>query len=116
MQPYKVIFHIDEMSKWKLLLANVNNMIDDMEDRLIIIEVLANSEAVKFFIQKDMNENDYTLVQRFINKNVLFSLCNNSLKSNKIEIDTLLSGLTIVSSGVSELMLKQHEGYAYIKP
>ena len=116
MQNYKVIFHIDEMSKWKLLLANVSNMIDDMQEQTLIIEVLANSEAVKFFIKNDMNENDYNYVQRLINKNVLFSLCNNSLKSNKIEKETLLSGTTIVSSGVSELMLKQHEGYAYIKP
>lgn len=116
MTNYKVIFHIDEMIKWKLLLANVNNMLIDLKDQSVNIEVLANSEAVKFFIQKELNENDYSNIQDLMNKNVLFCLCNNSLLSNKIELNALIPNISIVSSGVSELMLKQHEGYAYIKP
>lgn len=116
MQNYKVIFHIDEMSKWKLLLANVNNMIHDLKNQSITIEVLVNSEAVKFFIQNELNENDYSTIQNLMNNNVLFCLCNNSLLSNKIELNTLIPNISIVSSGVTELMLKQHEGYAYIKP
>ena len=116
MQNYKVIFHIDEMNKWKLLLANVNNMIIDLKDQPVKIEVLANSEAVKFFIQNDISENDYSNIRNLMNNNVLFCLCNNSLQSNKIELNTLIPNINIVSSGVSELMLKQHEGYAYIKP
>lgn len=28
MSKYKVIFHIDEMNKWKLLLGNVKNLLN----------------------------------------------------------------------------------------
>ena len=47
---YRVIFHIDERSKWKLLLGNVENLLqaaDSHDDcQSITVEVLANSEAV----------------------------------------------------------------------
>ena len=27
----KVIFHIDELNKWKLLLKNISNLLDDID-------------------------------------------------------------------------------------
>lgn len=116
MNDYKVIFHIDEINKFKLLLANVNNLIQSMDHESIVIEVLVNSEAVKLFVSNDINKNDYTNVQNLINKGVIFCLCHNSLKSNKIESNSLIPNIQIVPTGVKELMIKQHEGYAYIKP
>ena len=116
MNNYKVIFHIDENSKFKLLLANLNNLIQSMDQEPITIEVLANSEAVKLFVLNDINEVEHTNVQNLINKGVIFSLCNNSLRSNKIDPSLLIQNVHIVPTGVKELMIKQHEGYAYIKP
>jgi len=107
MQNYKVIFHIDEMNKWKLLLANVNNMLIDLKDQSVKIKILANSEAVKFFVQKELNENDYSNIQNLMNNNVLFCLCNNSILSNKIELNTLIPNISNVYSCVSELIIKQ---------
>ena len=90
MNNYKVIFHIDENSKFKLLLANLNNLIQSMDQEPITIEVLANSEAVKLFVLNDINEVEHTNVQNLINKGVIFSLCNNSLRSNKIDPSLLI--------------------------
>lgn len=116
MNTYRTIFHIDEINKFKLLLANINNLIQSMDKEQITIEVLANSEAVKLFVLNDIKEDEYTCVQNLINKGVIFSLCNNSLRSNKIDPSLLIQNVHIVPTGVKELMIKQHEGYAYIKP
>ena len=116
MNTYRTIFHIDETSKFKLLLANVNNLIQSMDQEPITIEVLANSEAVKLFVLNDINEVEHTNVQNLINKGVIFSLCNNSLRTNKIDPSLLIENVHIVPAGVKELTIKQHEGYAYIKP
>lgn len=115
MNIYKVIFHIDEMSKWNLLLANVNNLKKELNDS-VLIEVLANSEAVKYFIQSNMDENSYSKVMRLVKQDVQFIVCNNSLKSNDINPESLIPNVKVVPSGVVELTLKQHDGYAYIKP
>lgn len=116
MNTYRTIFHIDETSKFKLLLANVNNLIQSMDQEPITIEVLANSEAVKLFVLNDITKDEHTSVQNLINKGVTFSLCNNSLRTNKIDPSLLIENVHIVPAGVKELMIKQHEGYAYIKP
>lgn len=116
MNTYRTIFHIDEINKFKLLLANINNLIQSMDKEQITIEVLANSEAVKLFVLNDIKEDEYTCVQNLINKGVTFSLCNNSIRSNKIDSSLLIQNVNIVPSGVKELTIKQHEGYAYIKP
>lgn len=53
MSEYKVIFHIDEINKWKLLLGNVSNLLNGMDKENLHIEVLANSEAVKYYDTKE---------------------------------------------------------------
>lgn len=116
MKEYKVIFHIDEMNKWKLLLTNVYNLKQAIKNDFITIEVLANSEAVKFFVQTTFTESDLLKVRGLIKSGVIFCACNNSLLSNKIDPKLLLKDVIVVPSGVAELMIKQHESYAYIKP
>lgn len=44
----KVIFHIDEMDKWRLALHNVQNLINALQGNNFLNEVLANSNAVSF--------------------------------------------------------------------
>lgn len=116
MTNYKVIFHIDENNKWKLLLNNVNNLLSAVIDDKIDIEVLANSEAVKYYdISKDL-DTDISFIEELQKRGVKFVACNNALKANKVEKSKLIEFVEIVPAGVLELVEKQAEGYAYIKP
>lgn len=114
MQTHKVIFHVDEIDKWKLLLKNVTNLLDVIDVNEYSIEVLANSEAVKFY---DYNFNSDIKVMEDLNINgVKFLACNNALTANKIKKEDLIYFIEVVPVGVLELINKQSEGYAYIKP
>lgn len=116
MDQYKVIFHVDEMDKWKLVLANVRNLLDALEGNELSIEILANSEAVKYLIvSSQTNESSHTLRELAKDK-VDFVVCNNSLKTYDIDPSVLFPFSSIVPSGVAELTLKQKVGFAYIKP
>ncbi len=115
MSEYKVIFHVDEMEKWKLVLANTRNLINAFQDSNVIVEVLANSDAVQFLVTTNQNE-DTLKVLKDLSNTVHFAVCNNSLRSLGLTPGNLLSFVTIVPSGVAELTIKQHDGYAYIKP
>lgn len=113
---YKVIFHIDEMNKWKLLLTNVDNLLTAMDNEDFCVEILANSEAVKYY---DMSQNidaDINTMDRLNMKGVKFVACNNALIANNIERHNVIQFVDIVPAGVLELVVKQSEGYAYIKP
>lgn len=117
MQEYKVIFHIDELSKWKLLLTNVSNLLDAVANKGFHVGVLANAEAVKYYdtTTQDLDA-DIKTMEVLNGRGIEFVACNNALMANHIEKDSIIHFISIVPVGVFELVEKQSEGYAYIKP
>lgn len=116
MLKYKAIFHIDEMHKWKLLLMNVSNLLEVIANEKFSIEVLANAEAVKYYDPTQNLGTDIETLENLKIKGVKFVACNNALKVFKIEKHNILDFVDTVPAGVLELVVKQSEGYAYIKP
>ena len=49
-------------------------------------------------------------------KGVKFIICGNSLRNRQIAEDLLPDIITVVPQGVSYIVERQGEGYAYIKP
>lgn len=116
MSEYKVIFHIDEINKWELLLGNVSNLLNSIDNEKLYIEVLANSEAVKYYnINKNLDA-VFNIMESLNIKGVKFVACNNALMAYDLKRDNILHFVDIVPAGVVELVKKQSEGYAYIKP
>lgn len=107
MENYKVIFHVNEISNINSAYANINNILKDRDD--IRISLLLNGSAASL---STSNSN----LSDLITKKVEVSVCQNSLNANKITAVDLIKGIKIVPSGVLELIYKQNEGYAYIKP
>ena len=112
----KVIYHIDEMERWPLVLGNVKNMIayykEQEED--YTIEVLANSAAVRGY-DSSAAENEAAM-KALADEDIVFAACNNALKGNGMTKADCLSFVTVVPAGVVELAARQAEGYAYIRP
>ncbi|MDD4320831.1 MAG: DsrE family protein [Acidaminococcaceae bacterium] len=118
MNVFKVVFHVDEVSKWNLILVNVKNFVEDIADAEYSIEIVANAEAVTIFADNRV-ENIYDLLEEMeflIGKNVKISVCRNALRANAIEERSLPEFISIVSAGVTRLAILQRQGYSYIKP
>lgn len=113
---YKVIFHIDEINKWKLLLANVSNLLNGIDNEKLYVEVLANSEAVKYYDTTQNLDADFNAMEKLNKRDVKFVACNNALTAYGIKKEILYKFIDIVPAGVVELVKRQSEGYAYIKP
>lgn len=116
MPEYKVLFHIDEINKWNLLLNNVRNLIDAGENNKLNIEVIANSEAVAGYSINPGTDSINNLMRNLKMRGVQFAACNNALRSFNINKDSLLDFVNVVPAGVLEIVIKQSEGYLYIKP
>lgn len=114
MKKYKVIFHIDEILKSKLVIGNINNLIKDLGEDNLQVELLSNSEAVKLMLE-DSNEL-YEELKNLKLKNVTFAVCANSLHQMNLDKGLLFDFCIVVPSGVGELVIKQSSGYVYIKP
>ncbi len=107
----KVVFHLNEEKKTNEVLANIRNLKRDMDG--VEVELLVNGMAVRDFIQNSNYENR---VKKMVEEGTVVKVCSNSLKGLRIEEEELLEGIEIVPTGVSELVKKQEEGWAYIKP
>jgi uncharacterized protein len=117
MHALNVVFHIDEIKKWALVLGNVKNFIKDIGKTSYSIEIVVNAAAVMVFAVE--NEAMEVLLQEMETLNgqsVKISVCKNALKANGLAEERLPGFVDIVSAGVTRLVLLQNEGYAYIKP
>ena len=114
---YKVIFHIDDLSRWNMVLKNTSNLLEAINTSNFNIEVLANGEAVKSYTTSNKTEiNIRNIMKNLSDRGVKFVACYNTLKSLNIKEDDLNTFVHIVPVGILELVSKQMDGYIYIKP
>lgn len=107
----RVIFHLNEEKKTNEVLANIRNLKKDMVG--VEVELLFNGMVVRDFVQDSNYEGR---VETMVEEGTVVTVCSNSLKGLRIDEEELLEGVNIVPAGVSELVKKQEEGWAYIKP
>jgi intracellular sulfur oxidation DsrE/DsrF family protein len=79
------------------------------------VEVLANGEAVRAYVA-NTEEKMQSKMESLHQEGVLFTACNNALNGQNIPKESLLPFVKIVPAGVRELVDKQMDGFAYIKP
>jgi intracellular sulfur oxidation DsrE/DsrF family protein len=93
---------------------NINNALND--PRLagkIQIELIAFGGGTDAYMKGSKYEED---LKALIEKGVIVSQCNNTLKERKINPNQLYDFIAIVPSGNGELIIRQAEGWAVIKP
>ncbi len=122
MEKYRVIFHIDEPSKGRAdqVLMNITNLLDDLGDSGVDVELLANGGGVRALTKGADGQAEQIeqakLVQALAKRGVRFVACQNSLNHLNMQRSDLLDLVEVVPAGVSELVRKQNQGWAYIRP
>ncbi len=116
MKQYRVIFHVndDEEAQVNEAFNNLRNLLDDLGAENVEAELLANGRAVRALC-KDQESNALR-IRNLGGQGVRFAACANSLQHLRIDPADLAAGVEIVPAGVSELVKKQMEGWAYIHP
>ena len=106
------VFHVDETAKWSLALTNLENILNEVGEEKAKLELVANAEAVKGFIDPSLTSSMEVLNSR----GVRFVACQNALKAFHVEPTSLPGFIEVVPAGVVEVIRKQSEGYAYVRP
>ncbi|MBF0339030.1 MAG: DsrE family protein [Nitrospirae bacterium] len=118
MEKLKVIFHVNEPEKWEVALGNVTNLLRDVSPDKVEVRVLANGPSISAFA----DEARLSAMQGLAEAGVKFLACRNSL--NKlgcagdvcINPENLPPYIEVVPAGITELIKRQAEGFAYVKP
>jgi len=109
---FDTVFHVSDNNIWQKALNNINNYLLDIGETSAQIEVVANANAVSGYFNTDLIAKMHQLNK----KGVRFFACKNALKAHNLEISLLPSFIDTVPAGITALVIKQQEGYAYIKP
>lgn len=113
-KPHRVIFALTSADEadWKLLLGNVGNLLRGLPADSVEAEVVVYGPGLSLVRTTSSASND---VRDLIAKHVRFVACENSMKLQHITPADLLPGVTTVPSGVIEVVVKQEQGWSYIK-
>ncbi|MBU1357707.1 MAG: DsrE family protein [Gammaproteobacteria bacterium] len=111
----KLVFQVSDADpgKWNLTLHNVWNAQSDLPDDSTDIEVVVYGPAIGMLKAGSPVAAD---VAKTLKKGVKVVACENTMKGLKLTYDDMLPAIGFVPAGVVEIMRKQQEGYAYIRP
>ena len=111
----KVVLQVSDAdpAKWNLALNNVKNFQAALGKDNVDVEIVVYGPGI------GMLKLDSTVGNRVddaVNNGAKIVACQNTMKGKKLTKDDMLPSIGYVPGGVIELMKKQQEGYAYIRP
>jgi uncharacterized protein len=111
----KVVIQVSDAdpAKWNLALNNVKNVQQMLGADKVDAEIVVYGPGI------GMLKFDSVVAARIEEAkkaNISIVACENTMKGMKLTKDDMLPNTSYVPAGVVELMKKQQEGYAYIRP
>lgn len=113
MKQHRIVFHLatSDTTTYKGLIRQLSNLTALWPTASI--EVVAHSFGIDI-MRKDRSKLEAD-IQVLKNKGVAFAVCQNTMKSQKLTPEQMLPQSIFVPNGLAELVLKQEEGWSYIK-
>ena len=111
----KVVIQVsdDDAVKWNLALNNARNLQDDVGVANVDIEIVAYGPGIGML---KLESPSGARVADALKAGVKVIACENTMRGQKLTKDDMLGGISYVPAGVTEIMKKQSEGWAYLRP
>ena len=114
-QRARVVIQVSDsdQGKWKLALNNAKNIQTDLGAPNVDIEIVTYGPGI------DMLKLDSPVGGRIgeaTTAGVKVVACENTMRGQKLSRADMLNGISYVPAGVVELMSRQQQGWAYIRP
>jgi len=111
----KVVFQVsdNDPAKWNLALNNARNVQTDLGKENVQIEIVAYGPGL------GMLKSDSKVAGRLaeaLDASVGLLACENTMDNTKTTKADMYAGIAYVQAGVTHLMKRQREGWAYIRP
>ena len=112
---HKVIFQVSDNDprKWNLALNNVKNVQEDLGKSNVEIELVAYGPGLPML---KLDSEVASRVSDALAHGVKILACENTMTNTKTTRADMLPNIGYVKAGVVELMEKQQQGWAYIRP
>ncbi len=102
-----------EPAKWNLALNNAKNVQTDLGAKNVAIEIVAYGPGIGMLKAESTAGNR---VREAMATGIKVVACENTMTNQKLTKNDMLPGIDYEASGVVELMKRQQQGYAYVRP
>lgn len=111
----KVVFQVSESDpkNWNLALNNIKNVQEALGKDKVDVELVVYGPGIGMLKAESVAGNR---VNDAVANGVKVVACENTMHNLKLTKDDMLKSISYVPGGVIELMEKQKQGWAYIKP
>ena len=111
----RVVVQVSEAdpARWNLVLNNVKNLQDDLGAGNVEIEVVAYGPGIGM-LKLDAVSN--SRVTDAIKAGVQVAACENTMRNQKLARADMHPNVGYVPAGVTEIVQRQRDGWAYLRP
>ena len=112
---HKIVIQVsdNDPAKWNLALNNAKNLQDDVGAANVDIAIVAYGPGIGML---KLESPTGSRVADAMKANVRVVACENTMRGQKITKEDMLPAISYVPAGVTEIMKKQGEGWAYLRP
>jgi intracellular sulfur oxidation DsrE/DsrF family protein len=113
--PNRVVMQVsdNDPGKWNLALNNAKNIQKDLGASNVAIEIVAYGPGINML---KMDSAVAGRIDEALGAGVKVDACENTMHNAKLAKADMLHGIGYVPSGVVELMQRQQQGWAYLRP
>ena len=114
-QKAKIVLQVsdNDPAKWNLALNNARNAQDDLGKDNIDIEIVVYGPGIHML---RMEATTATRVTQAIKSGISVVACENTMTAQKVNKADMHDAISYVPAGVIQLMKRQQQGWAYIRP
>jgi len=111
----RVVFQVsdNDAAKWNLALNNARNVQQDLGRGNVEIEIVAYGPGLGML---KMESKVADRLAAALDSNVSLVACENTMTNTKVNKTEMYGGISYVQAGVTHIMKRQREGWAYIRP
>jgi intracellular sulfur oxidation DsrE/DsrF family protein len=109
---YKVVIQLssNELLVQKATISQLNNILNAFPS--VSIELVMNGPGIDLILKDAFLINT---LEQLSEKGIQFMVCKNSLNHKNMDHNSILPFCKIVPSALAHLVVRQHEGWSYIK-
>lgn len=110
-----VVIQVSEAdpAKWEMALINARNVRRAYGDKPVGVEIVAYGPGLKMFHSNSQVAAELETISK---SGVKLLACGNTMRMTQTSRDDLSHAVDVVPAGIVEIMERQQDGYAYVRP
>ncbi|HUW77339.1 MAG TPA: DsrE family protein [Candidatus Nanopelagicaceae bacterium] len=112
--PAGVVIHLDEAdsAKHASVLHNISNLLNELGDGSSV-ELVVHGPGLAAVISDAPHAEQ---MRKLLGRGITVAACANTMREKGVSADQLLDGVYVVPAGIAQLVRRQREGWAYVRP